>query len=520
MEKDLQEYIEKLKERTLDTKDLKKAILRIKTSLDDLSECCEADLRDGDITKEQILKDFLDEYKKDTIEPSEYQTVLTLLSSEYEGCKKILKLAKGNKKEYFDLINYAKKYEKDNSTEKLYHTINSQGELNTLARIALRSSKKVNIMKNPTQNIPITHEDILTAISNIKNTVEKQIRRHMQPSLEGMMYFLDNFGYLDEIITKTDELFDETGLSELKAVKRNPIPSKEYDIHNARESEDMGIIDFFKKENIENLSPNELMLLELFWKTKYFNARLDISEALSVIDYLDLWPMLLEEDKSAIENIDDDKLNIALKRDLALTYLIRNKNSITPELEQRYVKFLEDNGMTQKGTTYEEIETQSKELEGALSISNDLVLGECVIVDKLLNGQLGETNWGTMDNSEFDDADEHDENKVIIAINHPNFRGPLLIAMSKEHITSFVNEKNTGTKLKKLKFPKYKCKISEEYSHIMSNLLLPTSPYFKKYVTEKYVQNPESPLYEQLATEFAGAKKIKTPKNKQGNSAR
>ena len=51
MEKDLQDYIEKLKERTLDTKDLKKAILRIKTRLDDLFECCEA---------EEIHKDLIE----------------------------------------------------------------------------------------------------------------------------------------------------------------------------------------------------------------------------------------------------------------------------------------------------------------------------------------------------------------------------------------------------------------------------------------------------------------------------
>lgn len=521
MEKDLQEYIEKLKKNTIGTKDLKKSILRVKTILDNLFENCEADLRDGDTTKEELLKDFLEQYKKEITDPVEYQTVLALLSSEYECCKKILKMSKINKHEFFKLINEAKKCEKDNYTDKLYHSINSQTELMTLMRIAMRSSKKMNTFRNPSQSNPsVTQEDILKAISNIKNQVEIQIRNYMQPSLEGMMHFLDEYGYLDEILSETDELFDETGLSELKPAKRNPLPSKEYDINNARESEDLGIIDIFKKENVDNLSPNELIILELFWKTKYFNARLDISEALSTIDYLDLWPMLLNEDKSAIENIDDEKLNIALKRDLALTYLIKCKHSITPELEQKYVKFLEDNGMTQKGTTYEEIEKQSQELEGALKISNDLVLEECVVVDKLLNGELGEHSWGIVDNPDSYIEEEHDPNQVVLGINHPSFRGPLLIAMNTEHLAAFINEKNSNPRSKKIKYPKYKGRIDGTYSNIMSILLLPTSPYFKKYISEKYEQNPESPLYEQLAVDFAGNKKIKPSKNQQGDSGR
>ena len=147
-------------------------------------------------------------------------------------------------------------------------------------------------------------------------------------------------------------------------------------------------------------------------------------------------------------------------------------------------------------------------------------LEECIIVDKLLNGELGENSWGIVENPDYYPEEESNPNRVVLGINHPSFRGPLLIAMDTEHLASFINEKNSNPKSKKIKFPKYKGKIDETYSNIMSNILLPTSPYFKKYISEKYAQNPESSLYEQLAVDFVGNKKIKPSKNKSGNSGR
>lgn len=505
MEDELQKYIEKLKETSLESKDTKKTISRIKDSLDHVIECYEAELKDGDITKEEILKEFIEEYKKDTQESPNYQTNLSILFSKLDTSKQILKNAKTKKHEYETLLKLAKKLEKGNSEEPLYHSLNTQKELMTILRVGVRASKK-GVLKG------IKQDDIISIVSNLKKDAEKQIREKMQPSLEGMIYFLNEYGYIDEYIKNTDDLYEKIGLSGLKAVKRNPLPSKEYDTNNLAEKEDLGIIDYFKKEQLDKLEPSELMLLELFWKAKYFNARMEISEAMSVIEHLDLWPMLLNKDKEEINNIDDKQIESALKRDMALTYLLRNKAVISPKLEEKYIKFLEKNNMTSKGTTYDDIEKYCEEYKGIIQLTNDIALSECVVVDKLLKGEMGVKKWGYIDNSKFTDIEENEIDKFIIAIEHPNFRGPLLISVEKEYLDMFLEQNSNLVEGKNAKYLEYKENIDEKYSYIMANLWLPNSTYFKKYVAEKYQENPDSQLYTKLATDFANCKKIKTNK--------
>lgn len=512
IEQDLFDYIEKLKKNSINEKQLKTVILRIKKSLDSVLDGYKLDLEDGDISKEQLLADYLEQYKKDTSLPPDYQVVLTTLSTDIDACKRILQLAKKNRFKFDILMKQAKQKEHETPGEPLYHSINLNEETLNVLRIALRSAKSIAAEKTKQASggsISLKQEDILKAVASIKNNVSAQIKEHITPTLLEMACFLDEFGYLDENIAKANTALDKVGLSELKHVKRNPIPDEVYDGNgnklNIQDNEDLGVIDFLKKENLEKLHPNDLLVLDLCWKMQYFNARLEISQAMSAIEFLDLWPTLLEKDESAIENIDDGLLNVALKRDLALTYLIRNKKLLTPELEKRYTKFLESNGMSQKGTTFEEIENQSKSIEDSFRITDDLLLSGSVVLEKLISGELETKNWGTVDSKIFDDWEESDNDKLLFGIEMPSLRGLLLLSINEKHMTNFLKTKGTNFK----RFPKYKGIIDEDYTPITSTLPLPTSTYFKKFVIEKYEQNPTSPLYEQLATNFAGGKKIK-----------
>jgi len=509
MEKELMDYIENLKKSTLDKKDLtniKKSISKVKTILDNIFECSKRDIEEGDYTKEELLEEYLEEYKKSIEEPSYYQPFLTLLFSEYDTCKEIIYYYKKEPNKFNALMSLAKQKEQLNSTENIYHDINMENEALSIIRLAIRRIKTAKFFETGEINPSFKKEEILNSIISTKNQASLQIKKEIHSNLNRILSFLDEFGYIDESIEACNEILIKLGLSGLVNTKRNPLPAEEYDIQgnriNTEEFEDMGVLDFFKPENLKKLSPEELLVFDLIWRKMYFSARLEISEAFSAIEHLDLWYDLLEKDPSVIQDLDDQKLSIALKRDLALTYLIKNKKSIPPECEERYLKFLEENEMSQKSTTSEEIQKQTEVISGTMNIANDLVLAECIIVDKLLEGKLGAKNWGVLD---------EDEENVVFAVDLPNFRGSCLFSAQKDTFNLYLKEKNKQTKSK---YPKYKGTIDDDYSLVTQTLLLPTSTYFKKYITQKYRENPSSHLYEQLATGFAGSKKIKHSDNK------
>ena len=95
---------------------------------------------------------------------------------------------------------------------------------------------------------------------------------------------------------------------------------------------------------------NVITMMELLsngrkYSIKELAERLEVSEALAAIDFLDLWPIIMDEDESAVERIDDTLLSNALKRDLALTYLCKNGVKVTPKINRQYKKFLNENNL-------------------------------------------------------------------------------------------------------------------------------------------------------------------------------
>ena len=512
MERELQEYIEELKLHMLEIKDMKKVILKIKRYLDKEFECYEDEIAEGEITKQQIIEEFLKEHKEESEENVNFQSRITFLFSQYEACKKIIKTGRKSQSELNSLINAAKRIENNNKQENLHNTINMKEEIITCLRIAIRDVRDEKLTKGKKDYINATPEEIIAKIYEMKQAASDELKEKMISSLQKRVCFLEKFGYLDDYIEENNEALRALGLSGIEQVKRNPFPDVQYDgrgnIVNTEEIEDMGVIDVFEKENLEKLSPEELLVMEVFWKSKYFVERLEVFEALMTIDFLELWPMIKEEDEKAIQDVEEEKIKKALKRDLALTYLVKNRAAITPELEQRYMQFLEKNDMLQKGTTMEELDRQSEELKVISGIANDLVLGECVIVDELINKELEAKNWGLVDASEFEDFSPIDE-KFVMALDMPSFRGTLLFSMDEESINNFFKTKSRNEKHSDVKLPKYKSKLDENYSKAMAKLFLPTSTYFKNYINKKYQENPSSPLLSQLALDFAGGKKIK-----------
>ena len=510
MEKDIKDYIEKVKSSAMDSKDLRDAILRVKRNLDHIFDCCQLDISDGDLTKEQIVKDFLEEYEKENQKIDTFQSDVTYYLSQYEACKRILNLDKNQRNK---LINDAKKKEASNPRETLYYKLNVEEEMMVALRVAIKKIREENRLRGIYNYNVINPEDVIEKINEMKKNTDKQIKDAMIPPLQDKISFLNEYGYIDDYIKENNEALEKAGLPGIQQVKRNPLPDICYDenrnIIPIEEYEDMGVIDFFSRENLEKLSPEELLVFELFWKSKYLNESLKISSALSSIDFLDLWPTIIDKDEKEIENIDESKLELALKRDIALTYFLNKKKSLTPELEEKYMTFLEKNKLISKDSSIEDIKKETEKIEKVYSIARDVLLGESVLVDKLLNKEIKAKYWGVV--QEEIPGEGSGEDKVI-AVEMPSFRGTLVFSINEQSVEEYLKNKNGRFRGRIERLPKYKRKFDENYSKAMASLYLPTSKYFKKYVDQKYKENPESPWLSDLAINFADSKKIKKEK--------
>ena len=90
----------------------------------------------------------------------------------------------------------------------------------------------------------------------------------------------------------------------------------------------------------------------------------------------------------------------------------------------------------------------------------------------------------------FNDKEETSD-IVVIAVDHKESRGELVLAYSEDLLKHFF-------KVDKLNFPEYKTTIDDKYSSIMAKLYIPVTECYKRIIKEEYKANPYSPVIASL----------------------
>ena len=335
MEKELQDYIESIKLSSLQAKDAKNNILRVKKSLKKWNNLYKKELENGEITREEVIKEFIQMFSEENIGVDTHQQQVSYSFCSYEACNEIIKLGKSCKIRFNALVNDAKRKLKENPDKPLLDIIEPTEEMSVILRRAIKyiSAEK---KRRGLDYTNVKSDEILQWVNDFRNNLSESLKDKMIISLQQKIGFLEEYGFLDEYIDENNEHLKKSGLPEVQLEKRNPLPDVMYNSNgeeiSPEEHEEKGVIDHFDRANLEKLSLEELFLLELFWKSKYFNAKLETLEAISAIDCLELWPILIDGEDSEIEGFDDEKIKNALKKDVALTYLLRSEKGITPEI--------------------------------------------------------------------------------------------------------------------------------------------------------------------------------------------
>ena len=474
MEEDLKKVVEKIKKSTIQPEETKKYILAVKRVFRKAFEDCK-----DEYTESEILEMCLEEYNNDLKFRGNAETIFYNLLK-HDTFKTILDDYGHNKTNFNLAMREAKRREKEDKTGTIAFILNGKESMISCIRYAMRKGRTTN------------ENDIIEYIKREKKELERELRSKMIRIIQTSVATLDEYGIIDEYIEISNSQLEQLGLSGLKFSKRNPIADEQYeDGQLVKDTEDIGVIDTFSTENLNNMPMEDLQFMSAFYLSKYFEERLGISKAMSTIRTLDLWKVIFHGDDEEIQNLNNDRINSALKKDLALTYLCQNKIEITPRLREQYEKFMEENNISTNVELEKDREPIQVETSNLSEAARDVSFLEGMIIYKLKEKHTKIKRWGVVkdDRSETDDADD----STTIALENPDFRGTLLIEVPSNLLAEIFGKGNN------IKLPDYKGKLDQTYCDIMSRLYLPRNQFFSSYIKQAYKENPQSEIVATLA---------------------
>lgn len=468
METNFKKIIEEIKEETVDPKDTKKYILAIRSVLQRVYDNCK-----GEFSEEEILSDFLEEYEKDLDFRGDATSIFYGMAK-FEAYTGVLKEFKGNKSNFNSIVREAKKIE---TTEQGKLIQNLQTDYRNAMVSAVRYVMRARRISSTS--------DIIAAIEEEKEKLEADLRKKLTNIIHSSVSMLDEYGFLDEYIESSNKELEQIGLSEIQFQKRNPIPDEQYDSEGnlVQDVEDIGVIDALTEEELEKIPLGELQGMAAFYESKYFQERLGVSKAMSVIKTLEMWDVLLHGSEADIEAIDDTKIDGALRKDLAISYLSKDVLNITNKMRKQYRKFLKQYGMYEKKTIEEEANEVAPEMSNLQGAVTDIAILEGLVMEQLKTGSMKVKKWGIL---------EVDEDEVAVAIESKNFRGPLVMGVSKPLIARFCRTSES-------QLPKYDKEVDATYSSIMSKIYIPANNFYRKAVAKAHAENPDSKVIADLA---------------------
>ena len=495
-----QEYVERMQKADTDVEKIKKYILLLKRNFSTFID------EEEEYPVEEYIRDFIEEYREDLkTDPGSTRKRIYCLS-QYNSYKELLNLAKGNQAKFRKLLETAIKLESTPVKEPLTISLNAEEQMLRSLRDVMRDNPK------------LRGKDLLVVLQKRKMYVADRLKSDLISSIQDNVGFLNGYGMLDEYIDMANDAIAKLGLDEL-ALTRHWWPADEYgdgkgntiryddkrkcfvkydesgrEIASGDELdeyyEDYGVLDMFDKDYLEKLSPEDLMMMDMFWRCKYLEERMQTSKAMYVIKDLNLWTHMFDSDEQWIDEIDD----AAILESLGRYSIPRNEPEPEPQSTKRKLFVRKKKTEPEKPVEIKPSCVDVEEIEHLAVVTRDIIVQECTIISKLKAKDFSVRTWGTIE------SDEETKDMTIIAIDNENFRGTLLMSLPNEYLREFFGTDD-------LKLPKYKDKdkIDDLYSSIMQKLYLPASNYFKRMVKKKYSQNPSSPVLAGLA-----GKKVKS----------
>ena len=503
-------------------------MLLIKKYIDEIKK------HEKELTVEEIKSIFEAEFAKDITYNLEFEKAniirLRKLMEKNKIYDELLNLYKNNKSEFNRRLNTAKEREiqkvqiitqKDGARFKTSQEKNKEIDESGEEICFDRKEDSITALRmvlRTKQGVPRASEiDILKYQKTKTEELVELYKTYFTECIKKDVEFLEKYGIIDNFIESANKHLNSINLQSLNYVKRNPITSdkvvpvpdgrilKENDENGKKvkyseedsivreEHEDIGVLDTFEDEVLNELTAEDLLLLHIFWRSKAVNASYEISKAKVTMDHLGLWEEFVEKDEEIVDEIKKEDIITGIKIDMGLTYInVKKEGKIEDEVNELYEDFLEfisgekielDENVKEK--IKQEVEKMSKEVSDFSMKDTILASLLAYTVTKLQKDDLGIKNWGVIDEEDKD---------LVFVVENPKMRGPLIFSLQKAYLEAFFETKD-------LKLPKYKNEksLDNAYTDAMSKLYLPRSRYFDEAVNEEYKKDKTSNLIANLA---------------------
>ena len=504
MEEEFGKIITMIKEETLNPEETKKYILVIKRLLEKSYIGIEGQ------NDAQGIEDFLDDYKKDLVFRGNAETIFEGMFRHcaYKGLSTTFK----KDRRAFNLM---MEEAKGNVQLDSMSDIIANGDTHQSMVMILRAI----ISKKGT----IKGDDIFSELQTQNQSVVDSLKRKMVEAIHYIALMLEEYGFIDEYIKESNSQLEQLGLAGLQYEKRNPIPDEQYQVEydekgkvkfdkkgnvikkKVKDVEDIGVMDALSIESLEKLPLENLILMMAFWESKYVEERMRLSNAISTIKTLDLWDTIINGKAEDIEALEESKVNGASKKDLAISYLCGENVAITDKMKKQCQRFLEDEGISSVISLEEEVEEMLPDVLNLRMATRDIATLEYLIMYLLQTQELKPEEWGVLKEEE-----KQDDGSVTVVIEDRNFRGPLVMGISKEALQGLLNTDGSN-------YPIYEKELDKTYCDIMSKIYIPANKIFNKLTKDIFEGNPQSPLCAYLAgkkTKQADGKKTKQGKSR------
>lgn len=487
MEEEFGKIITMIKEETLDPEETKKYILVIKRLLEKSYIGIEGQ------DDEQGLEDFLADYQRDLEFRGNAEKVFEGM---FRHCA------------YKRLISYFKKDRR--AFNLIVEEARGNVQLESMSEIIANSDTHQSMVKIVkaiiSKKSTAKPEDIFNEIQIQNQFAVEGLRERMINTIHDVVLMLEEYGFIDAYIEEANSELEELGLDKLKYEKRNPIADEQYEVEydeqgkvkvdkkgnvikkKVKDAEDIGVIDALSKESLEKLSIEDLILMMAFWECKYLDERMRLSKAMTTIKTLGLWDIILNGELSDIQELDDLKIKGALKKDLAISYLSGENLIITDKMRRQCQSFLEDEGIESDRTLEDDIEETLPEALNLRMATRDIATLEYLSLYLLQTNELKPENWGILQ----EEQEQQEEESVTVVVESRNFRGPLLMAISKQALQDLLRTDGSD-------YPIYSKELDKTYCDIMSKIYLPSNKFFNNLIKNSLKENPESQLLANLA---------------------
>lgn len=459
MENNFEEIIEECKNIEVNIDGIKLLIKRIQDKIATFAKNVE-----GEIPLEEVILEFINAYKEEnTANPDNklnYQRFI-----QYKALKKIQEIIKKKPSKFNELLSLAKQKEQENNDETLKIQLDLEEEMIYCIRNILRKCKK-----------EIKSSELSDIVDYNKLELGKIVKNGFIESIQKSIAYLDEFRFIDDYIEMYNERAVEFGLERLKLVKRNPIPDEQYDEKGklVKDTEDIGVLDSFSKENLEQLSLESLSFLDLFWKSRYYGKSELMNIALQIIEKEGLWKDLASG-KEIVNDLDNDRIKNIMTQIFITRRISINNIPVTPEMEDMYKTFLTGNGL-EASSLENDARTGKEGFENRNKIRQEVSMLETMNVIKMLQRDMNVKRYSILEDENLDSR------YAVLVIELPEFRGPMLVEIDQAELAEYI-------KMSKNRIPKFE-NYSKEYLKFTALIGLISNKYYRDAVKKEYQENP------------------------------